>query len=724
MMELPTSSLRSRLAPVLFSLLMAACVPPAGPEAPVPESPNVGVVDDVVGFKLEACRSVANSTCSTGNYFTHAKGKRNTACVVLPGATTTSIDCVAEVPELDLVFFGAKLNYNVPSSMCEYLAVRPYHYWRNEPGTGPGTITVRRNSGGTVVRRMVNERIGITPSQVGARTTPIQALTLTSLSTTADISVGTPLVFYRGDERSTTGSVETRNANAAGSATLSGASVTITTGPTTVTLSPENESLKVYVSKTGASPEFRAIGTISGNIGTFTMSGTSFTISKQADGAERPLVELTFSGDASALELGDNFTVVTYADTSRTPTILTNDAGRNIGTGLLTGISVGTGARHGDVYNITITAEAPNGGSFSVVRTGGDYRDDGDFALTSGMVGTAYSTPDVSFLLSDGAIDFVRGDRFSFTITADELPNGLSEGTSYTVTTRTSTSVVISPASGGTTLNDNLAVGTFVFGLAPSDGITLNTGAAIHPVSGAATCDYDYSTAGGLNCCSGSYTLYNETVGQASRPAGSVQAWGGRSANCLAGPAMDSQSKTASGFPLGSLFDVADTGKNDVYSINPSSPIDGKSLRQANYTRITLTGDSDGPVGMQKFEGYRPTRHYEFICYDSAQEQKAKIRVQIREWNDSTKLANYQACVTADTAGTNCDGLHPDNNGDAGPDTTTGDVAGCPLNDSHDWDDISALFPDEASGASACTMSLKGWLKSVKAQGFLKDYLK
>jgi hypothetical protein len=184
---------------------------------------------------------------------------------------------------------------------------------------------------------------------------------------------------------------------------------------------------------------------------------------------------------------------------------------------------------------------------------------------------------------------------------------------------------------------------------------------------------------------------------------------------------METQQKTESGFPQGSLFDVADTGKNAVYSVAASSPIDGKSIRQSNYTRITLTGDSDGPIGMQKLQGYQPTRHFEFICYDSAQEQKAKIRVQVREWNDSTKLANYQACTGL---GATCDAAHPDNNSSAGPDTTTGDVAGCPLNDSHDWDDITALFPDEDSGASACMMSLKTWLKQVKSQGFLRDYLK
>jgi hypothetical protein len=723
MMEPRFSQLRSRLrysfSTLLVSLLLAGCVPPAGPvEAPVVGEPDIGTVDDTIGFRLQACRSVNGTSCSQGNYFTHKKGERNTPCVVLPGATTTSIDCVAEVPELDLVFFGAKLNYNVPKSMCEYLAVRPYHYWRNEPGTGPSSITVRRNSGGTVVRRIVNERVGITPSQVGAKIGGTEALTLTSLSNTADISIGTPLVFYRGDSRSTTGVVAQRTGNASGAATLFAASVTMTDGSGgTLTLTPETETLKIYVSEAGASPKFRAVGTISGNIGAFTLTAGEFVVTKSVSGTERRLLHLVFTGNASALQLGDNFTVMTNADTTKNPTIESSEEGLNVGSGLLTGITVGALAHEGDVYTVSITASVPNGGAFSVTKTPGDYGSPATFP--SGTVGTLYSGGEVSFLVTDGAVDFVPGDRFSFTITADELPNGLSEGTSYTVTAKTTTSVVISPASGGTTLNSYPAVGTFVFGLAPSNGV-LNSGASINGVSGAATCDYDFSASGGPNCCSGSYTLYNEIVGQTSRPAGSIVNWGGRTANCLAGPAMETQQKSESGFPQGSLFDVADTGKNAVYSVAASSPIDGKSVRQANYTRITLTGDSDGPIGMQKFGGYRPTRHYEFICYDSAQEQKAKIRVQVREWNDSTKLANYQACTGL---GATCDAAHPDNSSSAGPDTTAGDIAGCPVNDSNDWDDMTG-FPDEDSGASACTMSLKTWLKQVKSQGFLKGYLK
>lgn len=65
------------------------------------------------------------------------------------------------------------------------------------------------------------------------------------------------------------------------------------------------------------------------------------------------------------------------------------------------------------LYTMTCVATAANGGRFSVVDPDG-YR------LADALVGVAYVSPQLGFTISDGAADFVVGDKRTVTIAAGD----------------------------------------------------------------------------------------------------------------------------------------------------------------------------------------------------------------------------------------------------------------------------------------------------------------
>src|SRR5690606_37820544 len=83
-------------------------------------------------------------------------------------------------------------------------------------------------------------------------------------------------------------------------------------------------------------------------------------------------------------------------------------------------------------------------------------------------------------------------------------------------------------------------------------------------------CDYDYSAAGGPNCCTGTYFKVARTWDADAgvyTASSSQNEWGGAWSNCLDGPAMDTQSLNTGGYPTFPIAYVAGTGINDVYEI-------------------------------------------------------------------------------------------------------------------------------------------------------------
>lgn len=84
-------------------------------------------------------------------------------------------------------------------------------------------------------------------------------------------------------------------------------------------------------------------------------------------------------------------------------------ASGNTGNGTISAVTVGQGAKAG-IYTVTCVEPAANAGTFLV-------EDPDGVTVGTAHVGTPFVGP-VGFTLTDGATDFVSGDRFLITVTA------------------------------------------------------------------------------------------------------------------------------------------------------------------------------------------------------------------------------------------------------------------------------------------------------------------
>jgi hypothetical protein len=190
------------------------------------------------------------------------------------------------------------------------------------------------------------------------------------------------------------------------------------------------------------------------------------------------------------------------------------------------------------------------------------------------------------------------------------------------------------------------------------------------------TCDYDYSSTGGPNCCLGEYTKTTrswDAVGSVYT-VDSTQTevkWGGKVSTCLGGPALDSQSLTEDGIPIPTEYEVLDTGINSTYPITApqeKGPL-ASNVHIANYFKAS---EHSGGIPAPVVQPY-----YSFTCYDESFEIISRIRVMIREWNRNIDFANRTTVPTAhDTTGQ-----------EDPPFSSAG------LNDRNDWKDFGNSYP-------------------------------
>jgi hypothetical protein len=146
------------------------------------------------------------------------------------------------------------------------------------------------------------------------------------------------------------------------------------------------------------------------------------------------------------------------------------------------------------------------------------------------------------------------------------------------------------------------------------------------------------------------------------------------------GPAVDTQSKSFFGWPLTDTYFVDGTGLNKTYDV--AAPI--KSLRTANVyvSNYFETADHAGapvagtPAGMDTGV-YTTQGYYQWVCVDRANEIKARIRLQVREWNTA---AAFDDRVNTPTG-------HSTTGNETSP------VSGVPINDFEDWKDLGASYP-------------------------------
>jgi hypothetical protein len=182
----------------------------------------------------------------------------------------------------------------------------------------------------------------------------------------------------------------------------------------------------------------------------------------------------------------------------------------------------------------------------------------------------------------------------------------------------------------------------------------------INAPGGVPTCLYDYSKSAvpGPNCCFGKYSAsvgtWDATAG-APTYTNSIVDWGGKAANCLSCPAMDTQVKDAGGFPIADLYFVKGTGLNSTYEIkSPLSKGLGSNVHIANYFISSTdyhTGNAEFPAAVRNASnaivpanpipgGFVHTNYggstepfYSFTCFNRNREAKARIRLMIRSWD-------------------------------------------------------------------------------------------
>ncbi|MCM2279326.1 MAG: hypothetical protein NDJ89_14720 [Oligoflexia bacterium] len=202
-------------------------------------------------------------------------------------------------------------------------------------------------------------------------------------------------------------------------------------------------------------------------------------------------------------------------------------------------------------------------------------------------------------------------------------------------------------------------------------------------VGGQPSCAYDYTSEDGPNCCSGKYSLsvrvWDATAGAYGSPTVSEGDWGGKVTQCLAGPAMSTQSLSKYGWPRPSVHFVEGTGVNRTYEVTaPMSKDLASNLHVANYFVASEHGN-DVPLAFRTpanaSDGAATEPYYRFTCYDRAQEVNAEIRVMIRDWNSKSELAKE---ASGD----------PDASGSEG-----GSFPTHPIGDRRDWKDIGLAYP-------------------------------
>ena len=109
----------------------------ATPNASIGTGDGSGTVDPTAGFKLTL------KAKSGVNALLHKFGDFAAACeVAKDAASPTAINCLLNMMEYDLFFYGFDIQLSVPAGICSFLEEVPYRYFKYEPGFGPSTMSV------------------------------------------------------------------------------------------------------------------------------------------------------------------------------------------------------------------------------------------------------------------------------------------------------------------------------------------------------------------------------------------------------------------------------------------------------------------------------------------------------------------------------------------------------------------------------------------------------
>ena len=226
----------------------------------------------------------------------------------------------------------------------------------------------------------------------------------------------------------------------------------------------------------------------------------------------------------------------------------------------------------------------------------------------------------------------------------------------------------------------------------------------------APTCGGDHSGIDGPNCDEGSYTVISYVCDGSpdcvcSRTTTS-SACGGNRNNCAAGPVTRTPSITLDGGPTEEFKLVTPAFKGlDNHSIDLTAPLSTDEFNIGNVpianwistqpTQCTI--DQNYNFDVDAWDNYLPAndteefmdpffgfgnKTYEFRCLDSAEDEKARIRIFVRDWNRD--FSPKDAIDKLDSSVTKQDDGSPSG------------CSGKPCNDVSDWDDFFIETGDTA----------------------------
>ncbi len=112
------------------------------PNASIGTGDGSGSIDPSAGFKLTLKAKAGVSA------LLHKFGDYAAACEIAKGtAAPTGINCLLNMMEYDLFFYGFDIQMSVPAGVCSFVEESPYRYFKYEPGSGPATMSVNVEDG-------------------------------------------------------------------------------------------------------------------------------------------------------------------------------------------------------------------------------------------------------------------------------------------------------------------------------------------------------------------------------------------------------------------------------------------------------------------------------------------------------------------------------------------------------------------------------------------------
>jgi hypothetical protein len=193
-----------------------------------------------------------------------------------------------------------------------------------------------------------------------------------------------------------------------------------------------------------------------------------------------------------------------------------------------------------------------------------------------------------------------------------------------------------------------------------------------------ATCQYDYASQNGPNCCLGTFTRVTRAWNATNLNYDVVDVtpnigWGGVPGECLGGAATKNWPKTPDGWPYRVYTHIDGEGVNDVWSVE--API---KFHAASNVFVANWFDPVDHLGGPPLPAIEP--YYNFACLDRAHEVIAEINVMVREWNT---MRDFEARVD-----------FPTKHSEVGFEDPPFNLL--PKNDFWDWKEFGNTFPESA----------------------------